>query len=115
MGFLSKLKTIIKVLWNAGKIKEYSQILETQEKLLKMQDQMELVEEENKRLKGALRNKEALVFRNGAYWKKENGDGPYCSLCLEKDKKLIRLTYTNPSRSRCPACDNSFPVKSDRY
>lgn len=114
MGLWSKLKTIFIILRKADKIEEYSQIIETQEALIEMQEKIELLKGENQELKEKLRNKETLDFRNGAYWQKESGDGPFCPLCWDKEKDLIRLAYTNSSYSRCPACDNSFNVEISR-
>jgi hypothetical protein len=54
------------------------------------------LEDENRELKEKIRvlekdNEEPLIFDNEAYYS-QNGDGPFCTACYDKDKKRIRLS-----------------------
>jgi len=94
MAIFDELKSIGKILQEAGKIEQYQQILETQKKLLEMQKKIQELEKKDRELKEKLEIKENLIFEKNAYWiKKENGekDGPFCSVCWDADRKLIRL------------------------
>lgn len=94
------------------------------EKMADLRDQILELREENQKLKEKLleKNKNNLIFENGAYFEiKEDGrkEGPFCSVCWEKDKKMIRLKqgfagwydsiheedHTYPIE-KCPVCKN---------
>ena len=106
MAIFDDLKTVAKVLQEAGKIEQYKQILEVQEKLLEMQEKIRLQDEEIRTLKEKLKIKENLVFEKDAYWIKRKDDpkeGPYCSACWDKNKKLIHLHHDGDFLF-CPVC-----------
>jgi len=43
---------------------------------------------------------------NDAYWKKSNGDGPFCMRCKDEYKLLIHMINNNDISYRCPKCNN---------
>lgn len=109
IGF-DQIKTIGKVLQEAGKIEQYKQILEVQEQLLAFQKRIIELERENSGLKESLETKKKLEYKNNSYWTKEGEKdvGPFCSHCWEADHKLIRMHPDgNPAFSSCPHCKNS--------
>lgn len=110
MAIFDELKSIGKVLQEAGKIELYQQILEIQEKLLEMQKKISELEEKNKELKERLKIKEDLYYENNAYWfRKEDGkkDGPFCTVCYDDERKLIRLRVGHYTFgwAICPKCN----------
>jgi hypothetical protein len=110
MSIFEKLKSIAKILLEAGKIEQYEQILEIQDRLDKIQKKLQKCEEENKTLKEKLEFKNNLFFENNAYWlKREDGskEGPFCSRCWDRNKNQIRM-LVNPTRGfcSCPECNN---------
>ena len=115
MFSFDQLKSIGKILKDAGKIEQYSQILDAREKLLEMQNRMGQLESENSTLKEQLKITENLIYKNNAYWiiKNNEEDGPFCSRCWDKNKDLIRMTRTNESYSMCPECKNSSQTGRD--
>jgi len=48
--------------------------------------------------------------RNNAYWKKSNGDGPYCPRCWEKDEKSITMIpyHKGSNNATCPVCKTAI-------
>lgn len=69
------------------------------EKMADLRDQILNLREENHQLKEKLLEKENknIIFEKGAYFElKQDGtkEGPFCSVCWDKDKKLIRLKET---------------------
>ena len=109
MAIFDELKSIGKVLQEAGKIELYQQILEVQEKLLEMQKKISDLENENKELKEKLEIKDLLIFEKNSYWIEKEGkkDGPYCSCCWDDGKKTIRMQPCgNPAFYDCPKCSN---------
>ncbi|MFA5747143.1 MAG: hypothetical protein WC926_03645 [Candidatus Paceibacterota bacterium] len=113
MAIFDDLKSVGKVLQEAGKIEQYKQILEAQEKLLEMQKRVAELEEENKKLKELLACSEDLEFRISVYYKKSNGDGPFCPNCWDAYRKLIRVIKSYPSADsgKCPQCNNLFNIE----
>ncbi len=92
------------------------------EKMADLRDQILELREENQKLKEKLleKNKNNLIFENGAYFEiKEDGskEGPFCSVCWERERKLIHLKEYGlggyavgdqfvdfGSEYRCPIC-----------
>lgn len=120
MGIYDGLKDAAGILKEAGKIEQYKQILEAQEKLLDMQKRIAELESENKDLAGKLETKGNLVFERNAYWLIE-GDkkhGPICSCCWDDERKIIRMQPCgNPAYFDCPKCKNQgveiYPEKNN--
>jgi len=108
MAIFDELKSIGKVLREAGKIEQYKQILEAQEKLLEMQKKIDDLKKENKKLNEKLKIKENLEYKNNAYWSKKDDDskdGPFCSRCWDVDKNLVHLHPAGMEGSWvCPHC-----------
>ena len=104
------MKTVGKVLQDAGKIEQYQQILDAQAKMLEMQKKIYDLEEEIRSLNDRLKIKDDLCFENNAYWIKKAGmkDGPFCSGCWDSEHKLMRLHTVNMGLVRCPKCKSSM-------
>lgn len=118
MAIFDELKSVAGVLQEAGKIEQYKQILEVQEKLLEMQKTIIKLESDNKELKEKIEVKNNLFFENNAYWlKKEDGskDGPYCSRCWDVEKNTVRMKpdANNQYFHRCPQCKEHFQTNPD--
>lgn len=91
-----------KIFQEMGKIEEYRQILELNEKLLVFQSENIRLKEENKILSERLELTWKLEFKNNAYFKDWENQ-PYCSCCWESEKKLISMIiYWD--YSDCPKC-----------
>ncbi|HAT68320.1 MAG: hypothetical protein A2481_02730 [Candidatus Yonathbacteria bacterium RIFOXYC2_FULL_47_9] len=120
MAIFDELKSVAGVLQEAGKIPQYQQILEVQEKLLEMMNHIFALENENRELKQQIKTKEALVFEGNVYWMNDGDkkNGPFCKVCHEKENKMITLdigsfglgTSRNQTyyRYHCLVCKNYF-------
>ncbi len=109
MGVFDELKSVGKILHEAGKLEQYQQILDAMEKMLDMQKNITDLEDENKSLKAKLTFQEDFIFERNAYWivKDDKKDGPYCSCCWDDQKKAIRMQPCgNPAYFTCPKCEN---------
>ncbi len=110
MAIFDELKSIGKTLQEVNKIPQYEQILEVQEKLLEMQKRIFDLDNENKNLKLELNLKKNLKHERDSYWlidENENKDGPFCTLCYDKDNKIIRIQkgeYAQFGWARCFSC-----------
>lgn len=71
-------------------------IVELQEKLIDVKGQVVELKEENLRLREAAARADAppeVVLKEGAYFKPD-GDGPFCTICFDRDERLYRVTRT---------------------
>ena len=54
---------------------------------------------------------EPPLYKNGVYYS-QNGDGPFCSACYDKDKKMIRLAKSPTKRLKishiCNVCQGMY-------
>jgi hypothetical protein len=108
MVTLSDLMSIGKILMDSGKIDLYQKLSTFSENLSQLQQ--ENVELKNKiiNLEDKLKIKEDLLFRDNAYWKKSDNDGPFCTRCWDKNNELIRMQNRNNVLYACPDCKNNF-------
>ncbi|TSC94398.1 MAG: Uncharacterized protein CEN87_519 [Parcubacteria group bacterium Licking1014_1] len=103
------IKDLYGVLKEAGKIEEYQKILDLIDDSLRLREEIEQVKKENSILKEKITIQEDLDFKRVAYYKKSNGDGPYCQACWDRDKKLIRILSINEHHNfyNCNVCKNT--------
>lgn len=108
MGIYDVLKDSAGILKEAGKIDQYRQILEVQEKLLDMQKRISDLENENTELRKKFEIQSVIKFENNAYWiGDDKNSGPLCSRCWDSDRKPIRMQPRgNPTYFDCPNCQN---------
>lgn len=92
--------------------------VELKEVILNLKEQMIELREENISLKEQLSKRDYynMQFNDNCYWSiNEDGtkEGPYCSVCWDKDKEAVRLTQSNIDKHhfKCGSCGNNFYVK----
>jgi len=114
---LDTIKKLSELSKNSQNVELKQTIVSVQEQLLEVKQELVLYKEENAELKQQLKNlqneKPQLIFKNGCYFSiKEDGsdDGPYCTGCFDKDKKIIRLIKMSEymdalGKYKCPACN----------
>jgi hypothetical protein len=75
-----------------------------------------LIEKDNEinKLKNIIQVNDALNYEKPYYWmiKDDKKDGPYCQLCYDKNKQLIRLQTQSIGSWRCLSCDKYFEDKN---
>ncbi|MCK5476227.1 MAG: hypothetical protein KAI71_06640 [Candidatus Pacebacteria bacterium] len=112
------IKDLYSVFKEAGKIDEYQKILDliddsfkNREKIDELKKEVKKLEIENEKLleKKVLIND--LEFKDNAFWKKSDDDGPFCTRCFDKNRELIRLLLDQGCYSECPECKNSFNLR----
>lgn len=116
MAIFDELKSVAGVLQEAGKIPQYQQILEVQEKLLEMQKHIFDLEVENRELKEKVKTREDLIVKNDAYWLKD-GDGPFCLTCHGAKDLLVRMVSWGSGQHKCNNCNHTVdtdPVALER-
>lgn len=82
---------------------------------VKLADLMNENTELKDKLKKALDTVPEVEIRDGLYYKKDGGDGPFCTSCYDSGKKLIRVIEADRNiqrlmgnRWRCNVCKAHF-------
>lgn len=117
MGVFEELKSIGRVLQEAGKIDLYQKILEVQSNLLEYQKEIADLKNQNIELMEKLRMKGKLVYdsKEKAYFSEEDSErnSPFCPNCWENDNRTIHLSkyiyHDSIIHWKCPKCLQTFP------
>ena len=93
MGVLDTAKDAVQLVQKIDNIELYRKILDLQSDALKMVDDNAKLRDRIKELEAAFAIKDSLVFENNSYFVRKDTvqDGPYCTLCWDTDRKLVRL------------------------
>ena len=106
------IKDLYNLFQEANKVGEYQKILELIDDSFKLREDIEILKEENKKLREDLKFQNSLVYENNAYWIKKEGkkEGPFCSRCWDIDKNPVRMNLrsSNHSFHSCPGCNKQF-------
>lgn len=92
-----------------------SSLADVKMKMADIKDALMESENEKKELKAKLELQAKLEFEMPYYWTiEEDGkkDGPFCQLCYDKERKLIRLQDGNNGEWSCLACKCYFRDKN---
>lgn len=91
--------------------------VELKEAILNLKEELVELREENLLFmqKLSLQANFNMIYEKNSYWnikENETKEGPYCSVCWDKDKIAIRLTQSAASRDfyKCGNCDNEYCV-----
>lgn len=111
MGTYDVIKDGAKILKEAGKIDEYTKILELLQENLDRQKIIICQEEKIKGLEEKIKIKGEILLKNNAYWLNEKG--PYCPRCYDVKNILVSIFPRLPGRLEhsCSECKNNFTIK----
>lgn len=91
-------------------------LAELQVKLAEVHSRLAVVMMENQQLRDQLAKATSppeVVFKDGAYYLAKNNDGPFCTVCYDRGRDLIRLTelaamFHDEGRFHCGSCGGRF-------
>src|SRR6185295_5582117 len=114
MGILDTAKEAVQLVQKIDNIELYKEILNLQSEAIKLVSENTALKEKNRVLEDKLRVKDTLVFKDNSYWLKreDSEDGPFCTLCWDKDQKLVRKLMDDNDRWYCPTHGKPSPVFS---
>jgi hypothetical protein len=72
---------------------------------VKLAEENVQLREENMALREALRNRQAMTFRENVFWIEQGGqlDGPYCPRCQDAEGKAVHM-IDRGATWKCPNC-----------
>ena len=92
MGVIDTAKDAVQLVQKIDNIELYRKILDLQADALKMVEENGKLRDRIKELEAAFVIKDTLVFEDNHYFVVKDGtkDGPYCTLCWDKELNLVR-------------------------
>ena len=95
MGLYDVTKDALSLFTKTDNIELYQKILEFQAIAIELQNENSKLLEENKKLKLDEEISSKLIFKNNSDYlrEKDKEEGPYCSMCWDKDKQLTRMHF----------------------
>lgn len=106
MGILDTIKSIADITQKINDIELKSKIIDLQNEVYQLIEENHELRSEIRLLKNDKEMRNDLVFIDNMYYLKEDKDRqePFCSPCLDSDKKLIRMHINSFGLYICPIC-----------
>jgi hypothetical protein len=106
MGVVDNVKDIADLVKKIGDIELYKKILALEEEVMDLTRDKRRADDRIEELERTLNIRQDIIFRDGEYFLTRNGreEGPFCSLCWDRDGKLIRKSKMLRYGIVCPAC-----------
>ena len=103
MGVIDTAKEAVQLVQKIDNIELYRKILDLYADAQKMVQDNGKLRDRIKELETALAIKDTLVFEDNHYFVVKDGtkDGPYCTLCWDTDRKLVRKHKDDHDWWRC--------------
>ena len=108
MSILDNVKEVVGLVQKVDNIDLLRQILGLQGEVMQLWEDNNSLKAEVKRLKEQMSYAGQLEFRRNGYWipKGENKEeeGPFCSVCWDVDRTLVRMTHEDGFGIMCRYC-----------
>ncbi len=109
MGLLDQFKTVVEVVQKADNIDLYRKVLDLQKEALDLVAENQALRQKVRELETAQKTAEGLIFDDNelAYFQKlpeGQREGPFCALCRDRDRKLVRKSQQLAHKTECPFC-----------
>jgi len=113
---IPKYQDILEALRNGVTTEAREKILELREAALSLQEENLVLKERIRQLEAGSEIAGGMRFEKGVYWLHTPTDdgtnlkGPFCQVCLDRDKKPVHLHRTNAPGGGwyCAVCRNQF-------
>lgn len=108
MGLYDGIKDVAKIVQKADNIELYQKLIDLSAQALDMQNTINLLAEENKKLKERDDISNKIIRHSKTYitLKEDKNDIKYCSYCWDSDNKLIQMNEYSGEAFRCNKCGN---------
>ena len=93
MGIIDNFKEVFKVAETVNNIDLYKKLAELQTRAMEVEEENRALKDQVSQLTDQLATKQSLKHDGERYWIEKDGsrDGPFCSVCWDIDKKLVRM------------------------
>ena len=107
MSVVNTVKDVISVVQKADNIDLYKKLLDVYKECMDLDDENRMLKERIKELEEEKMTNDKLELKGHCYYIKkedEQKDGPFCTTCWDKDRKLIRMHIINVESSDYASC-----------
>lgn len=110
MAIVPSYKEIISLMKKGLTIEAQKKIIELREIALQFQQESLDTKEKLRKLTETCEIEKAISWEQPFYYikKPDKKDGPFCQLCYDKNKDLIRLQNPDKGIFRCLSCNNDY-------
>ena len=107
---LPNFQDILDLVKKGSTLEAQEKIMELREEHLSIREEVLSLREENRLLRERRDVTDGLTFERPYYWVEKNNqkDGPFCQVCWDSDKKLIRLQSRDRGAWRCQCCKGHY-------
>ena len=115
MNIIDNAKEVVKIIQQIDNIELYRKILDLQSEINNLVSENTSLKQQLQECQERLLIQQSLMFEDNVYMKKlsnEKEEGPFCTACWDKEKKLTRLHfYGNEAYLQCPVCQNTVMTR----
>jgi|SRR6267154_711510 len=108
MGIIDNFKDVFKVADTLNNLELYKKLTELQTRTMEVEEENRALKDQIAQLTAELATKASLKHDGEQYWTEKDGrrDGPFCAVCWDVDKKLVRMRhYRSHSGALDYVCD----------
>lgn len=107
MGIVDDFKDVFKVADTLNSVDLYKKLTELQTRLMEIEEGNRSLKEQLALLHQHLSTQQSLQREGELYWKQKDGEreGPYCQVCWDVDKRLVRMRGYYPHGQLDYVCD----------
>ncbi len=108
MGIIDNFKDVFKVADTLNNLDLYKKLTELQTRTMEVEEENRALKDQIAQLTKELATNESLKHDGERYWREKDGqrDGPFCAVCWDIDKKLVRMRrYRSHSGGLDYVCD----------
>lgn len=108
MGLYDGIKDVAKVVQKADNIELYQKLIDLSAQALDMQNTINVLTDENKKLKkhDNIANRIIRHYKTYVTLEDDENNIKYCSYCWDADNKLIQMNEYSGETFRCNKCGN---------
>jgi len=119
MGIIDTAKDLIKLAQLSDNADFIQQVFNLQREALEMQEELNALREELRSLKNKESERNELTFKDGLYWKFDEGDnepkeGPFCSKCMDVEGLKVNMQIDHEGAYACPNCAMRMHTEASR-
>ncbi len=114
MGVISNIKDAIGLAKELGNIELQRKLIEVNREIAELEENNRGLKEKMRELEEKLNEKGDMEFKDNAYWKKSNGDGPFCVPCWDGLRKLMRVVGKE-GYFYCPGPGCTYKFYTEEY
>jgi regulator of replication initiation timing len=110
VGIIDNFKDVLKLADTLNNLGLYKKLTELQTRVMEIEEENRTLKEQLGQLNQHLSTQQSLQHDGELLWKQKDGEreGPYCQVCWDVDKKLVRMRGYYPHGQLDCVCDYCY-------